>query len=137
MDKYERMIQSERAFLQDRPSMEKNNKNPERIAESIHEEAGELIDAVWAFSLSNSREDLDEIGQEVADVIKYCISLSFIYGFDIYDEVMTKTAYNHTRFAPVNFQQDYKKGYADSKAMAKELKMKDVFYGQNISGKAA
>lgn len=132
IDRYETLKGTEKDFLSDRPAMSLNNRDPEKIGRSIIGEAEELLEAITMYSFDQTFENLQEIGQEIADVIKYCLSLCFIFNLDMYDEVMTKTAYNHLRFKPSMFQTDYDEGYKESKRIAKELNIKEDYYNAGV-----
>lgn len=65
--------------------------SPENLAKSISIEAGELLECFqW-----NNEYDLDEVKEELADVINYCILMADKLGFDpkqIVLDKMEKTA---------------------------------------------
>ena len=60
--------------------------SPENLAKSISIEAGELLECVqW-----NSEYDLDEVKEELADVINYCLLMADKLGVDAKQIVLDK-----------------------------------------------
>ena len=76
-------------FAEDRDWLQFNT--PENLAKSISIEAGELLECFqW-----NNKFDLEEVKEELADVLNYCILMSNKLGLDpkrIILEKMEKTA---------------------------------------------
>lgn len=59
---------------------------PENLAKSISIEAGELLDCFqW-----NNEYDLDEVKEELADVINYCLLMADKLGVDLKQMVLEK-----------------------------------------------
>lgn len=127
-DKLEQLIRMERDWQDDRPSLKRNNNDPERIAKALREEVTELIQAITCFSLDAG--DLKEVAQECADVCKYLLAICIIFNIDLFSEVMEKHAYNMVRFPANAFgvETDYEDAYWGQKHVVKRDKMKEHFY---------
>lgn len=70
---------------------------PENLAKSISIEAGELLECFqWGSEVSR-----DEIADELADVLTYCILLGEKYDFDLDTIVAAKLSKNASKY-PVN-----------------------------------
>ena len=89
MDKLEELIRRIDKFNKDRDWDQFHS--PENLAKSISIEAGELLECFqW-----NSEYDLDEVKEELADVINYCLLMADKLGVDpkqIILDKMEKTA---------------------------------------------
>lgn len=73
---------------------------PENLAKSIAIEAAELLEHYqWTDS-----PDIDEVVEELADVVTYCIQLSITLGVDLDEIVMSKLAKTERRY-PVELNQ--------------------------------
>ena len=80
----ENFLQELRKFVADR-DWEKFH-SPENLSKSISIEAAELLELFqWG-----SEVNKDEVADELADVLTYCILLADKYGFDIMDLVESK-----------------------------------------------
>lgn len=68
--------------------------SPENLAKSISIEAGELLECFqW-----NSDYDLDEVSEELADVINYCILLANKLNVDLETIVRNKLEKNRLKY---------------------------------------
>lgn len=127
-----RLIDTEKQWLEDRPLMKSNNSDPERVAKLLRNEVTELIEAITAHSLIQSQESLKEIGQEIADIFKYLLSVCFAFDVDLYSEVMEKTAFNTVRFPASSFKTgSYEEQYKSHKQIVKRDGIKQEFYEQS------
>ena len=71
--------------------------SPENLAKSICIEAGELLECFqW-----NNEYKLEEVSSELADVINYCIQMSYILGVDPKQIVLDKMEVTAKKY-PVN-----------------------------------
>ena len=61
--------------------------SPANLAKSISIEANELLEC---FQWEENNFDLDDVKDELADVINYCIQMSQVLNLDIYEIVMNK-----------------------------------------------
>ena len=89
MDKLEKLQNKIKQFHQERDWNQFHS--PENLAKSISIEAGELLECFqW-----NNEYDLDEVKEELADVINYCLLMADKIGVDpkqIVLDKMEKTA---------------------------------------------
>lgn len=68
--------------------------SPENLVKSISIEAGELLECFqW-----NNEYDLDEVKEELADVINYCIQLADKLGVDAKQIVLDKMEKNAKKY---------------------------------------
>ncbi len=68
--------------------------SPENLAKSISIEAGELLECFqW-----NSEYDIEEVKEELADVMNYCIQMSNKLNLDIKEIVELKLAINAKKY---------------------------------------
>lgn len=61
--------------------------SPANLAKSISIEANELLEC---FQWEENNFNLDDVKDELADVINYCIKMSQVLNLDIYEIVMNK-----------------------------------------------
>lgn len=61
--------------------------SPANLAKSISIEANELLEC---FQREENNFNLDDVKDELADVINYCIQMSQVLNLDIYEIVMNK-----------------------------------------------
>lgn len=61
--------------------------SPANLAKSISIEANELLEC---FQWEENNFNLDDVKDELADVINYCIQMSQVLNLDIYEIVMSK-----------------------------------------------
>lgn len=61
--------------------------SPANLAKSISIEANELLEC---FQWEENNFNLDDVKDELADVINYCIQMSQVLNLDIYEIVMNK-----------------------------------------------
>ena len=61
--------------------------SPANLAKSISIEANELLEC---FQWDENNYNLDDVKDELADVINYCIQMSQVLNLDIYEIVMNK-----------------------------------------------
>ena len=71
--------------------------DPKNLAEAISIEAGELLELfLWqtpeqiADKLKNQAGFKEEVGDELADIINFCLNFSDVTGIDISEEVIKK-----------------------------------------------
>ncbi len=72
-------------FVEDRDW--KQFHTPCNLAKSISIEANELLEC---FQWSDSKYDINDVKEELADVINYCIQMASILNLDIHDIVVEK-----------------------------------------------
>lgn len=85
MDKLEILKQRIDKFNKDR-DWDKFH-TPSNLAKSISIEANELLEC---FQWNDNEYDLDEVKEELADVMNYCIQMSQVLGVDLIDTINTK-----------------------------------------------
>ncbi len=71
---------------------------PDNLAKSIVLEAAELLEN---FQWNNHQEDVDNIKEELADVMTYCLLMCDHYGFDPKTIIKEKMSKNEKKY-PVN-----------------------------------
>lgn len=82
--------------------------SPENLAKSISIEAGELLEKFqWS-----SDFDLEEVKEELADVINYCIQMAIVLDLDIVEIVNEKIDKNEVKY-PVSKAKGTCKKYTD------------------------
>ena len=69
--------------------------SPSNLAKSISIEAGELLEC---FQWSDNDYDLEDVKDELADVLIYCIDLSNKLNLDIDDIIMRKMKKNKEKY---------------------------------------
>ena len=85
MDKLEQVKQRIDKFNKDR-DWDKFH-SPSNLAKSISIEANELLEC---FQWSNTEFDLNDVKEELADVMNYCIQMSQVLDFDIIEIMHNK-----------------------------------------------
>lgn len=71
---------------------------PENLAKSIAIEAGELLEN---FQWENGKENIDNVKEEIADVVGYCLLLCDHYGFDI-DMILDEKIQKNSEKYPIS-----------------------------------
>lgn len=77
---------------------------PKNLAMSIAIEAAELMEHFQWYSIEESAARLADpaeraaVGEEIADVLLYCLSFANATGIDLSDAILAKTARNEGRF---------------------------------------
>lgn len=76
--------------------------SPKNLSMSIAIEAAELMEHFQWLTVEQSRNldpaALDEVGEELADIVIYSLSLSNFLGFDLADTVLSKMAKNERKY---------------------------------------
>lgn len=85
MDKLDNLNQEIKAFVDERDWNKFHS--PANLAKSISIEANELLEC---FQWDEEHYNLDDIKDELADVINYCIQMGQVLNLDIYDIVLDK-----------------------------------------------
>ena len=85
MDKLEQVLQRIDKFNKDR-DWDKFH-SPSNLAKSISIEANELLEC---FQWNDTEFDLEEVKEELADVMNYCIQMSQVLNVDIIDIINAK-----------------------------------------------
>ena len=85
--------------------------SPSNLAKSISIEAGELLEC---FQWSDEDYDLDEVKDELADVLVYCIDLANKLNLDIDEIIMAKMQKNKEKY-PVDKVKGKSKKYTEYK----------------------
>lgn len=85
MDALEDLKMRINKFVEDRDW--KQFHTPCNLAKSISIEANELLEC---FQWSDNRYDINDVKEELADVINYCIQMASILNLDIHDIVVEK-----------------------------------------------
>ena len=105
-------------FAEERDWLQFNT--PENLAKSIAIEAGELLECFqW-----NNNYDKDELKQEIADVMNYCIQMSQVLNVDIID-IINAIDSNKTTLFFVNGLLDIVFGVSNLNCIL--LPFKDIF----------
>ena len=82
--------------------------SPENLAKSISIEAGELLECFqW-----NNEYDLNDVTEELADVINYCILMADASNLDLDEIVQAKVKRNSEKY-PVDKAKGSSKKYTD------------------------
>lgn len=85
MDKLDNLNQEIEAFVDERDWNKFHS--PANLAKSISIEASELLEC---FQWDEDHYNLDDVKDELADVINYCIQMGQVLNLDIYDIVLDK-----------------------------------------------
>lgn len=85
MDKLDNLNQEIKAFVDER-DWDKFH-SPANLAKSISIEANELLEC---FQWDEDHYNLNDVKDELADVINYCIQMGQVLNLDIYDIVLDK-----------------------------------------------
>jgi NTP pyrophosphatase (non-canonical NTP hydrolase) len=86
------VVESLRAFVTERDWSKFHT--PENLAKSISIEAAELLELFqW-----NNNVDLDDVRDELADVLTYCLLLANTYGLDANELILTKLEKTKTKY---------------------------------------
>ncbi|MBO8426249.1 MAG: nucleotide pyrophosphohydrolase [Firmicutes bacterium] len=85
MDKLDNLNQEIKAFVDERDWNKFHS--PANLAKSISIEANELLEC---FQWDEDHYDLDDVKDELADVINYCIQMGQVLNLDLYDIVLDK-----------------------------------------------
>lgn len=72
--------------------------NPSNLAKSISIEANELLEC---FQWDNDNFNLQDVKEELADVMNYCLQMSMVLNMDIIDIINEKMDKNEKKY-PVN-----------------------------------
>ncbi len=68
---------------------------PENLAKSVAIEASELLEN---YQWPNREPDMDNVKEEIADVVTYCLMLTDHYGFDIHRLLEEKMDKNEEKY---------------------------------------
>lgn len=85
MDKLDNLNKQIKAFIDERDWNKFHS--PVNLAKSISIEANELLEC---FQWDEEHYNLDDVKDELADVINYCIQMGQVLNLDIYDIVLDK-----------------------------------------------
>ncbi len=85
MDRLEQVMQRIDKFVTDRDWRQFHT--PSNLAKSISIEASELLEC---FQWSDTDYDLEQVKEELADVLNYCIQMSQVLNLDIVDILNAK-----------------------------------------------
>lgn len=85
MDKLDNLNQEIKSFVDERDWNKFHS--PANLAKSISIEANELLEC---FQWDEEHYNLDDVKDELADVINYCIQMGQVLNLDIYDIVLDK-----------------------------------------------
>ena len=85
MDRFEQVKQRIDKFVTDRDWRQFHT--PSNLAKSISIEASELLEC---FQWSDTNYDLEQVKEELADVLNYCIQMSQVLNLDIVDILNAK-----------------------------------------------
>ena len=73
--------------------------NPKDLAISISLEASELLEVFqWSGAETSSNNKIDEIKEELADVVNYCVLMADACGLDLDEIVQTKIEKNNEKY---------------------------------------
>jgi NTP pyrophosphatase (non-canonical NTP hydrolase) len=96
MERLEELSERIKKFNEDRDWNQFHS--PANLAKSIAIEAGELLEC---FQWSDSRYNMDNVLEELADVTNYCLQMAQILGVDIVDVVNKKMDVTEKKY-PIN-----------------------------------
>ncbi|MGN6370516.1 MAG: nucleotide pyrophosphohydrolase [Phycisphaerae bacterium] len=89
---------------------------PKNLAASVSVEAAELLELFqWLTpdeAIHRPHNDLDfrrAVGEEMADVLMYIISLANALNLDLADTIFAKMAKNHAKYPPEKFRGHYQR----------------------------
>ena len=117
MKKEQQMVAN---FVKDRPILEENNQDPNRMANLLLEEVREAMEVL---------DDPVELGRELADIVFFTLSIANMKGIDMEEEFCEKVAYNLARYNAIYFQEgDYDEARARVKREERDFVKRD-FYG--------
>ena len=68
---------------------------PGNLAKSIAIEAGELLEN---YQWESGKESIENVKEEIADIVSYCLLLSDHYGFDIKEIINEKIDKNEQKY---------------------------------------
>lgn len=92
MDRLDQFIQHMHEFLEERDWDQFHS--PENLAKSISIEAGELLECFqW-----DGNYDLEDVSDEIADVMFYCLDLSERLGIDSIENLERKLQKNREKY---------------------------------------
>lgn len=107
-------------FLEDRPTMKKNNDFTNVVA-LLKGEIEELVEA-------EASKDETEIGQELADVLIFAYTLAHVLGVDAEEVMKNKIAYNTARYTAKAFEQgDYTESRSECREWVDDTGFKKTF----------
>ena len=73
--------------------------NPKDLAISISLEASELLEVFqWSGADTSSNNKIEEIKEELADVVNYCVLMADVCGLDLDEIVQTKIEKNNEKY---------------------------------------
>lgn len=73
--------------------------NPKDLAISISLEASELLEVFqWSGAETSSNNKIEEIKEELADVVNYCVLMADACGLDLDEIVQTKIEKNNEKY---------------------------------------
>ena len=73
--------------------------NPKDLAISISLEASELLEVFqWSGADTSSNNKIEEIKEELADVVNYCVLMADACGLDLDEIVQTKIEKNNEKY---------------------------------------
>ena len=73
--------------------------NPKDLAISISLEASELLEVFqWSGADTSSNNKIEEIKEELADVVNYCVLMAYACGLDLDEIVQTKIEKNNEKY---------------------------------------
>lgn len=111
-----RVDQLQQLFLSDRPSMRANNDNPYILLNLLRGEMVEFAEAVIHWIVDPTPENIQELGQESADLGLYIQAILTMAGLSLEMEMRDKIAFNMIRFKPKHFRDlPYPEAYRKSK----------------------
>ncbi len=93
MDRLEKVKQRIEDFVTERDWRQFHT--PSNLAKSISIEAGELLEC---FQWSDTEYDLENVKEELADVLNYCIQMTQVLGLDIVDILNAKMDKNEKKY---------------------------------------
>lgn len=93
MDKFEELKTRIQKFNDDRDWNKFHT--PENLAKSISIEANELLEC---FQWSNTDFNIDDVKEELADVMNYCIQMSQVLNIDLLEIINKKMDKNEAKY---------------------------------------
>ena len=84
--------------------------NPKDLAISISLEASELLEVFqWSGADTSSNNKIEEIKEELADVVNYCVLMADACGLDLDEIVQTKIEKNNEKYTFENYKGKFDK----------------------------
>lgn len=124
-------------FKEDRPTMAEHNKDSGEIYDMVIQEVLEFQEAWIHYDENPTEPNLNHVMKEACDVILFLAQMATNQGRDIREELRNAIGMNIAQYPAKHFLNglSYYEARFKSKLEAKEMNLKEVFYGgQTIDG---